>query len=229
VQWGRVDASLISVRDINGDGIVQLGEIRLGADIIMLATPEIGGLPYVVSGLVAVGGFAAALSTADGLLLTISNAFVRDLWCRDARPQMSPDQRVILSKFALLLVAVCAAVVAMLKASDILPLVASSFSIAASAMVPAMVLGIFWRGANRAGAVSGMAAGLGITLYYMLVNSASVRQSFGLEGPASLWWDVLPISAGVFGVALGVAVTVLVSLATGSRNVAGALPTPATH
>ncbi len=80
LQWAKVDASLISVSDVNNDGIVQFGEIRLGADIIMLATPEIGGLPYVVSGLVAAGGLAAALSTADGLLLTISFGLM--LWKR---------------------------------------------------------------------------------------------------------------------------------------------------
>jgi cation/acetate symporter len=70
-QWSKVDPSLISVSDVNGDGILQFAELRLGADIVMLATPELGGLPYVVSGLVAAGGLAAALSTADGLLLTI--------------------------------------------------------------------------------------------------------------------------------------------------------------
>src|SRR4029450_7370688 len=72
--WGRIDPSLLSVTDVNHDGIVQLAEIRLGQDIIVLATPEIAGLPYVISGLVAAGGLAAALSTADGLLLTIANA-----------------------------------------------------------------------------------------------------------------------------------------------------------
>ncbi len=79
-QWSRVDSSLLAVEDVNGDGRLQWGEIRLGADLIMLATPEIAGLPYVMSGLVAAGGLAAALSTADGLLLTISNALVRDLY-----------------------------------------------------------------------------------------------------------------------------------------------------
>src|SRR5512140_782061 len=73
-QWARVDPSLITVADVNGDGILQWGEIRIGADLVVLATPELGGLPYVISGLVAAGGLAAALSTADGLLLTISNA-----------------------------------------------------------------------------------------------------------------------------------------------------------
>jgi cation/acetate symporter len=59
-QWSRVDASLLSVEDINGDGILQFAEIRMGADLIMLATPELGGMPYVLSGLVAAGGLAAA-------------------------------------------------------------------------------------------------------------------------------------------------------------------------
>jgi cation/acetate symporter len=213
VQWGKVDPSLISVSDINGDGVVQFGEIRLGADIIMLATPEIGGLPYVVSGLVAAGGLAAALSTADGLLLTISNALVRDIYSHDIGHRMSAEQRVILSKFALLAVALVAALVASFKPADILPLVSASFSLAASAFVPAMVLGIFWRGATRAGAVSGMLAGLGITVYYMLANSPALRGTLSVAGDPPLWFGIQPISGGVFGVGLGVLVTVGVSLA----------------
>lgn len=214
VQWAKVDPSLVEVRDVNGDGRVQFGEIRMGADIIMLATPEIGGLPYVVSGLVAAGGLAAALSTADGLLLTISNALVRDLYGQDVGHHTTAEQRVILSKFALLGVALLAAMVATLKPADILPLVSASFSLAASALVPAMVLGIFWAGATRAGAVGGMLAGLGVTVYYMTVNAPSVRAALGLAGPPQLWFGIHPVSAGVFGVALGVAVTVALSLLT---------------
>lgn len=214
VQWGKVDASLISVSDINGDGIVQFGEIRLGADIIMLATPEIGGLPYVVSGLVAAGGLAAALSTADGLLLTISNALVHDLYCHEVSDHVTPEQRVILSKFALLGVALLAAMVATLKPADILPLVAASFSLAAAALVPAMVLGIFWRGATRAGAVAGMLAGLGVTIYYMLVNAAPVRSILKLQSAPDLWLGIMPVAGGVFGVVLGLGVASAVSLAT---------------
>ncbi|WP_312304135.1 VC_2705 family sodium/solute symporter, partial [Pulveribacter sp.] len=169
-QWSRVDASLVSVEDMNGDGIVQFGEIRFGADLIVLATPEIGGLPYVVAGLVAAGGLAAALSTADGLLLTISNALVRDLYFQETRRRASPEQRVILTKFTLLSVALSAAFVAALKPSEILPIVSASFSIAASAFVPAMVLGIFWRGTTRQGAVAGMVSGLAVTVYYLLAQ-----------------------------------------------------------
>ena len=211
-QWARVDASLLSVSDVNGDRILQWGEIRLGADIIMLATPELGGLPYVISGLVAAGGLAAALSTADGLLLTISNALVRDIVCHDFKPQLKPEQRVILSKFALMAVALVAAVVASTKPAEILPLVSASFSLAASAFVPAMLLGILWRGANRTGAVAGMLAGLALTIYYMVVNSPGLRMSWGLPPAQDLWFGIQPLSAAVFGVPLGFAVTWAVSL-----------------
>jgi cation/acetate symporter len=204
VQWAKVDPSLLSVSDVNGDGKVQFAEIRLGADIIMLATPEIGGMPYVVSGLVAAGGLAAALSTADGLLLTISNALVRDIYSHDALRPATAEQRVILSKFALLGVALMAALVASLKPADILPLVATSFSLAAAAFVPAMVLGIFWPGATRAGAVAGMLAGLGTTVLYMLANAPSIRALFGIHGN-TLWFGIVPAAAGVFGVGVGLA------------------------
>ena len=212
VQWDRVDPALVSVDDVNGDGRVQFGEIRLGADIIMLATPEIGGLPYVVTGLVAAGGLAAALSTADGLLLTISNALVRDLYSRDVASAVTPQKRVILSKFALLAVALLAAMVASLKPADILPLVSASFSLAASALLPAMVLGIFWPGATRAGAVGGMLAGFGVAVYYMTAKAPGVRSALGLAGEPQLWFGIQPVAAGVFGVAVGVAVTVAASL-----------------
>jgi cation/acetate symporter len=217
-QWAKVDASLISVADVNGDHILQWGEIRLGADIIMLATPELGGLPYVISGLVAAGGLAAALSTADGLLLTISNAMVRDVYSHEINQRVTPEQRVILSKFALLAVALVAAMVASFKPAEILPLVAASFSLAASAFVPAMVLGIFWSNATRSGAVAGMLGGLGITLYYMLVNSAGLRAFFGVPPGEMLWFGIQPLSAGVFGVPVGLALVVGVSLATRPRH-----------
>src|SRR5256886_12108169 len=109
--WAKVDPSLLSIVDINKDGIVQLAEIVIGGDLIVLATPEIAGLPYVVSGLVAAGGLAAALSTADGLLLTIANALSHDLWFRIVDPKAPPTQRVTVSKVLLLMVALGAAYV----------------------------------------------------------------------------------------------------------------------
>ncbi|MGA0570864.1 VC_2705 family sodium/solute symporter [Variovorax sp. VNK109] len=223
-QWSKVDAALLSVSDINGDGIVQFGELRFGADLIMLAMPELGGLPYVVSGLVAAGGLAAALSTADGLMLTITNSLVRDLYFDGGRRgSATPEQRVILSKFALLAVAMLAAFVAALKPAEILSLVSASFSLAGAAFVPAMVCGIFWRRATRAGAIAGMLAGLAVTVYYMLVNAQAVRSFLGLTAPAPLWFGIQPISAAVFGVPLGFAVIWAVSLRTPAPRAPGRL------
>ncbi len=213
-QWTRMDNALLSIEDANGDGIVQWGEIHLGADLIMLATPELGGLPFVVSGLVAAGGLAAALSTADGLLLTISNALVRDLYLVERGKSVTPQQRVILSKFTLLMVALAAAAVASVRSSGILVLVSASFSIAAAAFVPAMLLGLYWRGATRRGAVCGMAAGLGITLYYMVVNMPITSLVPGAQASAHLWWGIQPTLAAVFGVPLGIFVTWAVSCCT---------------
>ncbi len=212
-QWAKVDPALISVSDVNGDNILQFSELRLGADIVMLATPEIGGLPYVVSALVAAGGLAAALSTADGLLLTIGNALAHDLFFRGASGsgQAGAVRRVMLSKFVLLVAALVAAYVAAQRPADILYLVSASFSLAGAAFVPVMVLGILWKGTTSRAAVSGMSAGLGLTIYYMAVNAASVRSELGLVG-SGLWFGIQPVSAGVFGILAGLLVTLAVSL-----------------
>lgn len=215
-QWAR-DPSLLSVSDLNGDHILQFAELRMGPDLVMLASAEISGLPYAISMLVAAGGLAAALSTADGLLLTIGNALAHDMYYDGDANKAQAMRRVMLSKFALLVVALLAAYVAAQRPAGILYLVSASFSLAGAAFVPAMVLGIFWRGATRGGAVAGMLAGLGVTVYYMVVNVPWVRSSLGLAG-SGLWWGIQPVSAGVFGVAAGAVVTLLVSRLGSTRQ-----------
>jgi cation/acetate symporter len=210
--WSR-DPSLLSLSDVNGDQILQFSEINIGADLVMLATPEIGGLPYVVSVLVAAGGLAAALSTADGLLLTIGNALAHDAYSSGIHSKAQAMRHVMWSKFALLVVALLAAYVAAQKPAGILYLVSASFSLAAAAFVPAMVLGIFWKGATRAGAVFGMLTGLVVTVYYMVINQASVRAALGLQG-TGLWWGIQPVSAGLFGFMAGGIVVAMVSVFT---------------
>jgi cation/acetate symporter len=215
--WAKVDPGLLSLSDINGDKILQLGEIRIGSDMVVLATPEIAGLPFVVSGMVAAGALAAALSTADGLLLTIANALSHDVYFKVVDARASNSRRVTTSKMLLLVVALSAAAVAAQKPADIVFLVSAAFSIAASALFPALVLGVFWKRANAAGAVAGMVAGLCVTLYYIIRNEAWMRDTFHILVPVDLWLGIQPISAGVFGVAASLMVTVLVSLLTPSR------------
>jgi len=212
--WNKVDPGLLSVTDINKDGILQLNEMSIGGDIIVLAAPAIGGLPYVISGLVAAGGLAAALSTADGLLLTIANALSHDLYYKMIDPNASTARRVTISKVLLLVVALCAAYVAAQKPADILFLVSAAFSFAAAAFFPPLVLGIFWKRATGIAASLGMIAGLGTTFYYMATTQPWLRSIFGVTSPIQLWWDIQPISAGLFGVPIGIAVIILVSLVT---------------
>lgn len=212
--WNKVDSKLLSVVDINRDGLLQLNELSISGDVIMLAAPAIGGLPYVVSGLVAAGGLAAALSTADGLLLTISSALSHDVYYKMIDPNASTARRVTLSKVLLLIVALGAAYVASRKPADILFLVSAAFSFAAAAFFPALTLGIFWKRATGIAASLGILAGLGTTLLYMMLTQPWMRSLFGITRPIELWWGIQPISAGVFGVPVGFAVIILVSLMT---------------
>ena len=205
--WGRV--GLVRIEDLNGDGILQLAELSLNTDVIVLATPEIAGLPYVVSGLVAAGGLAAALSTADGLLLTIANALSHDLYYKVINPKASAHRRLVISKSQLLVVAVVAAWVASMRPDNILFMVGLAFSIGASAFFPALVLGIFWKRANRPGAVTGMLVGLAVTIFYVV----RTHPFFG-GSMTNAWFDINSISAGVFGVPLGFVTIVVVSLLT---------------
>jgi cation/acetate symporter len=210
--WSTVDKTLMNIADINKDGIVQLAEIVIGGDLIVLATPEIAGLPYVISGLVAAGGLAAALSTADGLLLTIANAMSHDLYYKMIDPNASTVRRLAVSKGLLLVVALCAAYVTSLKPGDILFLVGAAFSLAASGFFPALVCGVFWKRANYLGAVLGMSLGLGVCAYYMYMT----YPFFGVNAP--LWWDIAPISAGTFGIPAGFLGIIIGSLISPAPN-----------
>ncbi|TFW25538.1 cation acetate symporter [Massilia arenosa] len=209
--WANVDKvnPLISINDINGDHIVQLAEIALDGDMLVLATPEIAGLPYVISGLVAAGGLAAALSTADGLLLAISNALSHDVYFKVVDPRASTQKRVTISKLLLLAVAFIAAYAASQKPADILSLVGAAFSLGGSTLFPALVMGVFWKRANRAGAIAGMVTGFVTCLYYMLHTIPLLGGS-----PANQWFGIAPISAGVFGVPAGLVALCVASLLT---------------
>ncbi len=207
--WHKVDPALMTVTDINGDGVVQLAEIAIGADIITLATPEIAGLPYVISGLVAAGGLAAALSTADGLLLTIASALSHDVYYKVLDNRATTQKRVTISKIVLLIVALTAAWVTSLRPGNILYLVGAAFSLAASGLFPALIVGVLWSKATQRAALWGMAAGLFVSVAYMVASSVVFARWFDIT-PFKLW-GIDSISSAVFGVPVGIVVIVLVS------------------
>lgn len=210
IQWGRVEPSLLKVEPIFGDGIVHWGELSMQSDMIVLAAPEIAGLPYVYSGLIAAGALAAALSTADGLLLTISNALSHDVYYYMVDPSASSQKRVATSKFLLLGVALLASYTASLKIGNILFLVGAAFSLAASSLFPALVLGIFWRRMTRTGAILGMLAGLSVCVFYIVTTYPFLTRVTGFVGPR--WFGIEPIASGAFGVPAGFAVSIIASL-----------------
>src|SRR5258705_5847210 len=164
-------AGLFDVVDKNGRGIVQWADFVIkSTDFVVLAMPEIAGLPFVITGLVMAGGLAAALSTADGLLLTIANAISHDLYYNVIDPSASLTKRLTITKVLLVVTALIAAWVATFRLSLIVELVAWAFSLAGASFFPALVMGIWWKRANKAGAGAWMILGLGITTYYLAGN-----------------------------------------------------------
>jgi cation/acetate symporter len=210
MQWRKVEPYLIRIGDVNGDGIVRWAGIQMQPDMVVLAAPEIAGLPYVMSGLIAAGALAAALSTADGLLLTIANALSHDVYYCMVDKQASSQRRVTISKILLLGVALLASWVASLNTGNILFLVGAAFSLAASSLFPVLVLGVFWKRTTKLGAVAGMLAGLAVCVYYIVATYPYFVQLTGFSG--ALWFGIEPISSGVFGVPAGFAAAIAVSL-----------------
>jgi cation/acetate symporter len=166
-----VDAVVAACQKIaNHPGVIRLQDFNINPDVIVLSTPEIAGMPYVIAGLVAAGGLAAALSTADGLLLAIANALSHDVYYKMLDPNAPSRRRLVVARVLLLLVAIASAYTASTKPADILAMVSWAFSLAAAGLFPVLVMGIWWKRANTAGAVAGMVAGFGITLLYLIVT-----------------------------------------------------------
>jgi cation/acetate symporter len=202
--WSQV-GGLLTIKDANGDGILQLSEFIINQDIIVLSMPEIAGLPYVVSGLVAAGGLAAALSTADGLLLAIANALSHDIYYKMIDRTASTVRRLVVARVLLVVVALIAATVAGTRPSGIIQMVAWAFSLAAGGLFVPLVLGIWWKRTTAAGAVAGMICGFGITLFYLVGT-----RYFDMP----LWFGIRNISSALFGLPVAFLVTWAVSLMT---------------
>ena len=201
--WSSV--GMLAVADQSGDGIVQLNEFFMRPDIVVLATPEIAGLPYVISGLVAAGGLAAAMSTADGLLLAIANALSHDLYYSIIDPKADTKKRLIVARVLLIFIGLAAAFIASLKLTGILGAVAWAFCFANSGLFFPLVLGIWWKRANTAGAIAGMVAGFGVGSWYLYQVYA---------GGMTPWMEIDHLRFGIIGMPVSLIAMVVVSLLT---------------
>ncbi len=201
-KWASV--GMLAIKDSNADGILQINEFFMRPDIVVLATPEIAGLPYVISGLVAAGGMAAAMSTADGLLLAIANALSHDLYYKIIDPKADTSHRLIVARALLIVIGALGALVASMKLTGILGAVAWAFCFACSGLFFPLVLGIWWRRANRAGAIAGMIAGF---------VAGSAYLAYVYNGGAQ-WWGIDHLRFGMIGMPVSLVVMVVVSLMT---------------
>jgi cation/acetate symporter len=179
---GKAASSLQAVVDAckaAGTEVVRLQDFVINTDVIVLSTPEIAGLPYVISGLVAAGGLAAALSTADGLLLAIANALSHDIYYKMIDPNAPTVRRLMVARILLLIVAVAAAATASTRPGDILAMVGWAFSLAMAGNFPALIMGIWWKRATTAGAIAGIIGGFGIALAYLVITR--YHPGFGVQ------------------------------------------------
>ena len=206
--WNQ--ANLMFVSDFNGNGTLELNEFFMGGKAVVLATPEIAGLPYVISGLVAAGGMAAAMSTADGLVLAISNALSHDIYYKMINPKAETAKRLIVARVLLVLIGFAGATIAALEIQGILGSVIWAFDFAMSGLFFPLVLGVWWKRANAQGAVAGMLGGLIAGSAYLI----AVRS--GYPG----FWGVTQLTFGIVGSLVSLVLMVVVSLMTKAPDAA---------
>lgn len=193
-------------------------ELNVNADIIVLANPEIAILPDWLIALVAAGGLAAAISTAAGLLMAISSAISHDLVKNVFRPKMSDKNELLVGKIAMAASVVLAGWLGLNPPGFAAGTVALAFGIAASSLFPALMLGIFSKKVNKEGAVAGMLAGLGVTLFYVFAHKGIFfvpGTSFtDLIGGPNSFFGITPEAFGAVGAGVNFIVAILVSKRT---------------
>ena len=194
--------NLISFNDKNSDGRIQYvgdpekNELEVNRDIMVLANPEIAGLPNWVVALVAAGALAAALSTAAGLLLVISTAVAHDLMKRSFSPSMTERQELLYARIAIFVAVIIAGYVGINPPAYVAQVVAYAFGLAAASFFPAIVLGIFQKRMNKHGAIAGMLTGFLFTAGYIIFFK-TLNPS--LDNPEGWWLGISPEGVGTLG------------------------------
>ncbi|GAA2075287.1 cation acetate symporter [Aeromicrobium halocynthiae] len=200
------------LEDLNGDGMFNYtggasdiaNEVAINNDILVLASPEIAGLPAPLVGLVAAGALAAALSTASGLLLVISSSVANDVYYKRVNPGATEKQQLMVGRITMGLAILVAGYLGINPPGFVGEVVALAFGLAAASFFPILVLGIFWKKATAMGAAAGMIAGLAFTLAYMIWTLEIYFGGAGIAG-------IPPTGIGTIGMLVNFAVTIVVS------------------
>jgi cation/acetate symporter len=205
------DVGLITVDDANGNGVIDYtgdaSEVVVNNDIIVLAAPEIAGLPAPIVGLVAAGALAAALSTASGLLLVISSSVANDVYYKKINPAASEARQLVVGRIAMAGAILVAGYLGINPPGFVAQVVALAFGLAAASFFPILTLGIFWKKTTAAGATAGLIAGLGVTMAYMLWTIDIYGNSAGIL-------DIPETGFGTIGMLINFIVTMVVSTFT---------------
>ena len=233
--WFRTweDTGLLRVNDLNGDGKVQYyndtdpdfaprakamgwkgNELIIDRDIIVLANPEIAGLPDWVIAFVAAGGIAAALSTAAGLLLVISAAVSHDLAKSVFARNLSDRAELRVGRISAGVAILLAGYLGYNPPGFVAQVVALAFGLAAASLFPAILLGIFSMRVNREGAIAGMLTGLLFTMGYIVYFKGIFIEPLAENIPANWLFGVSPEGIGAVGMILNFTVSLVVSAAT---------------
>jgi cation/acetate symporter len=208
------ETGLLSFNDKNNDGKIQYladtskNELIVDKDIMVLANPEIAGLPNWVIALVAAGALAAALSTAAGLLLVISASVSHDLIKKMMKPDISEKGELVAARLSAV-VAVCVAGYFGINPPDfVAATVALAFGLAAASFFPAIILGIFTKKMNKEGAISGMVVGIVVMLFYMLKFKFDW---FGGGTKEDWWFGISPEGFGTVAMIINFTVSIIIS------------------
>ncbi|WP_339196665.1 sodium:solute symporter family protein [Solibacillus sp. FSL R5-0449] len=199
-----IDTGKLGIADANGDGILQWPELQIANDIVVMATPEIANLGVFVIGLVAAGAMAAALSTAGGLMISISSSFAHDIYYRIINPQASEQKRLLIGRISIVVATLLAGIIALNPPGAITQIVAWAFALATGTFFPALVLGVWWKRANAKGTIAGMLVGLAVTLIYIFSAKYGGYTILG----------IIDTGAGIFGAIAAFATNIIVSLST---------------
>ena len=215
---------LLAFEDKNGDGKIQYSAnaetnemTKIDRDIMVLANPEIAGLPNWVIALVAAGGLAAALSTAAGLLLAISSAISHDLLKGVFKPEITEQQELLASRIAMAGAIMLAGYLGFNPPDFAAGTVALAFGLAASSIFPALMMGIFYKRMNKEGAIAGMVAGLGVTLLYVFQHKGIMfisSTSYMGDMPQNWFLGIEPNAFGAIGAMVNFAVAFAVCRVT---------------
>lgn len=199
-----IDTGKLMIADTNGDGVLQWAELKIANDIVVMATPEIANLGVFVIGLVAAGAMAAALSTAGGLMISISSSFAHDIYYRIINPQATERKRLFVGRVSIIFATLLAGIIALNPPGAITQIVAWAFALASGTFFPALVLGVWWKRANAKGTIAGLVVGLSVTLLYIF---SAKYAGFTILG-------IIDTGAGIFGATAAFATNIIVSLLT---------------